>query len=52
MIWFPAKVLVGGVPADEVVRAVIIMGVWFVVTVVVNRLLWRAGLRRFSSMGA
>lgn len=52
MIWFPAKVLVGGVPADEVVRAVIIMGVWFVVAVVVNRLLWRAGLRRFSSMGA
>jgi ABC-2 type transport system permease protein len=52
MIWFPCKVLMGTVGNAELLKAAMVMGAWFVVVVVVNRLLWRAGLRRFSAMGA
>lgn len=52
MIWFPARVLLGDVAPGDIGRAALVMGAWFVVAVVVNRVLWRAGLRRFSSMGA
>ena len=52
MIGFPCQVLLGGVPAADIARALLIMGGWFAAAVVANRLLWRAGLRRFSAMGA
>jgi ABC-2 type transport system permease protein len=52
MVWLPCRVLIGDVPATDVVRAVSVLLGWCVVFVVVNRILWRAGLRRFSAMGA
>ncbi len=52
LIWFPAKVLMGTVSTAELAQAAAIMSGWFVAVVVANRLLWRAGLRRFSAMGA
>jgi ABC-2 type transport system permease protein len=45
-------VLIGGVPPDEIARAVAVLFGWAAVFFVVNRLLWRAGLRRFSAMGS
>jgi ABC-2 type transport system permease protein len=52
LIWFPSRLLLGGVDGAAVLRAFVTMGAWFAACVVVNRLLWRAGLRRFSAMGA
>lgn len=52
MLWLPCRVLVGGVPPAEVARAVVVLLAWAAVFFVANRLLWRAGLRRFSAMGA
>jgi len=52
MLWLPCRVLVGGVPVAEVARAVAVLVGWGAFFLVVNRLLWRAGLRRFSAMGA
>ncbi len=52
MIGFPCQVVLGGVSDAEVVRALLIMSGWFAAAVIVNRVLWRAGLRRFSAMGA
>jgi ABC-2 type transport system permease protein len=40
------------VPPAEVARAVVVLLAWAAVFFVANRLLWRAGLRRFSAMGA
>ena len=52
MIWFPCKVLMGMATHAELLQATLVMSGWFTVAVVANRLLWRAGLRRFSAMGA
>jgi ABC-2 type transport system permease protein len=52
MMWLPCRVLLGGVPPAEVARAVAVLAGWCIVLFVVNRVLWRAGLRRFSAMGA
>lgn len=52
MMWLPCRVLIGGVPPDEIARAVAVLFGWAAVFFVVNRLLWRAGLRRFSAMGS
>jgi ABC-2 type transport system permease protein len=52
MVWLPCRVLLGDVPTVDVVRAVSVLLGWCVVFVVANRILWRAGLRRFSAMGA
>ncbi len=52
LIWFPCRVLLGDVDGAQIARAFLTMGAWFTVFVVINRVLWRAGLRRFSAMGA
>lgn len=51
MIWLPARLLVGGVELD-LVRAALVCGGWLVVLTLINRVVWRRGLRRHSSMGA
>jgi len=52
MLWLPARVLTGSVPLDELGRGVVVMLGWGLGFLVLNRVLWRLGLRRFSSMGA
>lgn len=52
LIYFPCRVLLGGVSVDELLRGSLVIVGWFVVFFVANRLLWRAGLRRFSAMGS
>ena len=52
MIWLPARALMGDVDPALLSRGLIVMASWFVVFVVLNRVLWRLGLRRYSSMGA
>lgn len=51
MIWLPARLLVGGVDLDLGRAALVCLG-WLVALVVLNRVVWRRGLRRHSSMGA
>jgi ABC-2 type transport system permease protein len=50
LIDFPASLLVG-LPVD-IVRGFISMIGWILLLLVINRLLWRAGLKRYSGMGA
>ena len=52
MLWLPARVLTGAVDIDVITRGVVVMLAWSVGFLVLNRILWRAGLRRYSSMGA
>ncbi|NPA80462.1 MAG: multidrug ABC transporter permease [Thermotogae bacterium] len=50
MIDFPVRILLGG--EVELARGLTVMGVWFVVLLLLNRLLWRLGLAKYSAMGA
>ncbi|MBR8837091.1 MAG: ABC-2 family transporter protein [Stigonema ocellatum SAG 48.90 = DSM 106950] len=50
LIDFPASLIVG-LPVD-VVRGFLAMVGWFLVFLVLNRWLWRRGLRQYSGMGA
>lgn len=50
MIYFPASILVG-LPND-LGRSLLIMLGWIAIFVVLNRWLWRLGLKQYSGMGA
>jgi ABC-2 type transport system permease protein len=51
LIWVPARLIVGGTDID-VARAALVCGAWFLGLLVVNRLVWARGLKRFSAQGA
>jgi ABC-2 type transport system permease protein len=50
VVYFPVTVLLGG--DVDVARGLVVMSAWTAVFFLVQRVLWRAGLRRYSSMGA
>lgn len=50
LVNFPARLLVG--LETDLLRSFMILGAWMVVFFVLNRLLWRLGLRQYSGMGA
>jgi ABC-2 type transport system permease protein len=50
LIYFPATILIGR--SSNVVQGLLVMCGWATVFWVVNRWLWRRGLRRYSGMGA
>jgi ABC-2 type transport system permease protein len=56
MLYLPAKALMGDLDAldggNAIVRGCAVMACWFFAFLVLNRVLWRRGLRRYSSMGA
>jgi len=50
LIYFPAELLVGN--DVNIVRGFGVMLAWTAAFFILNRLLWRAGLKRYSAMGA
>ncbi|MEM1108773.1 MAG: ABC-2 family transporter protein [Planctomycetota bacterium] len=50
MVWLPASLLAGG--EVDVLRGFATLAGWIVVLWVVNRWLWRKGLKHYSAMGA
>ncbi|MEL6937589.1 MAG: ABC-2 family transporter protein [Cyanobacteria bacterium J06598_1] len=50
LIYFPASLLIG-LPVN-LLRGLLVMVGWEVIFLVVNRMLWRAGLQHYSGMGA
>ncbi|MEO1236087.1 MAG: ABC-2 family transporter protein [Planctomycetota bacterium] len=50
MVWLPATLLAGG--EVDLVRGFGTLAVWIALLWVVNRWLWRRGLRHYSAMGA
>lgn len=51
IIGFPASILAQGLPAGEIMRGLALQIVWIAILVVVHRLLWRQGIRRFGAVG-
>ena len=50
LVYFPASILIG-LPVD-LFRGLCIMLGWGAIALIVNRMLWRAGLKHYSGMGA
>jgi len=51
LIYLPSQLLIGA-PVENLGRGVLIMAGWGLIFTVIYRLLWRAGLKHFSAMGA
>ena len=49
---FPVELALGRVPADQILLGFALQGVWLCVAVVLLRVLWAAGIRQYSSVGA
>ncbi|GIW33960.1 MAG: multidrug ABC transporter permease [Meiothermus sp.] len=52
LVYFPAALFAGLPVTGSVAQGFLVLGVWFAVFWIINRWLWRKGLRQFSGMGA
>lgn len=50
MFWFPAKLLVDG--DVDIAKGFAVIAAWLVIVYIINRWLWKKGLRHYSAMGA
>ena len=51
LAYFPANVLLGKITGAELVRGLCIEAVWVAAMLLIARLVFRAGLRRYSGFG-
>lgn len=51
-IWFPAEVLMGRISGSTLLSGLLWQAGWILAAVVVFQFLWRAGLKRYSAVGA
>lgn len=49
---FPVELLLGRVPADQIVSGFAMQIVWLAAAVCLFRLMWRAGIKQYSAVGA
>jgi ABC-2 type transport system permease protein len=50
--YFPIQLILGRLPAEVIVRDFVLGVVWFGIALALFQLVWRAGLKRFSAVGA
>lgn len=50
-LFFPIKVYLGNLSEHETFEGLVIQMIWFVLITILAKLLWRKGIRRFSSVG-
>lgn len=51
LAWFPAAIMLGRVPEADLPRELLIQFVWVLALLAANRIVFRAGLRRYSAFG-
>jgi ABC-2 type transport system permease protein len=51
MVGFPVEILTGQIASAEVATGFAIQAAWLIVAVVIYRLVWRSGLKRYSAIG-
>jgi ABC-2 type transport system permease protein len=52
MVAFPVELLIGRLTPEEALRGMVVQIVWLGLSFLLLRLIWRAGLRRYSAVGA
>jgi ABC-2 type transport system permease protein len=50
--YFPIQLILNKLPAEVVARDFAMSAVWFVVALALFQAVWRAGVKRFSAVGA
>ena len=51
-IYFPIELILGKLPPDVIARDFGLQVVWFLIALVLFRLVWSRGVKRFSAVGA
>jgi ABC-2 type transport system permease protein len=51
MVGFPVEVLTGQINSVEAATGFVIQAAWLIVAVVIYRVVWRSGLKRYSAIG-
>jgi len=51
-IYFPVQLVLGRLTLGEIYQGFLMGGIWFAVTLVLFRWVWREGVKRFSAVGA
>ncbi len=51
MVGFPVEVLTGHMASTEMMTGFIIQAAWLIVAVLLYRMVWRSGLKRYSAIG-
>jgi ABC-2 type transport system permease protein len=51
-LYFPVQIIMNKLAPDEIARGFALQALWTVILALVFRLQWRAGLRRYSAVGA
>jgi len=51
MVGFPVEVLTGQIATENVLTGFIIQAAWLIVAVLLYRVVWRSGLKRYSAIG-
>jgi ABC-2 type transport system permease protein len=52
LLFFPIQLILGRLPPDVIARGFVLEMVWFGISLVCFQLVWRAGVKRFSAVGA
>ena len=51
MVGFPVDVLTGQIDPANLLTSFIIQAAWLIAAIVIYRLVWRSGLKRYSAIG-
>ena len=52
LTYFPIQLILNRLPPEMILRNFILGGIWFTIALVGFQLVWRAGVKRFSAVGA
>jgi ABC-type uncharacterized transport system permease subunit len=51
-LYFPVQLILGNVPMEQAMLNMGLLTVWVIIAYFVFRLVWRAGVKKFSAVGA
>ncbi|MFN8706256.1 MAG: ABC transporter permease [Planctomyces sp.] len=51
LAYFPTAIILGKIPQDRVVHELCVQAAWVLVLLIINRIAWNRGVRRYSAFG-
>ncbi len=51
MIGFPVEVILGKLNQDEIIKGLIIQLTWIILVVIIHQIIWKRGIKHYSSVG-
>ncbi len=50
--YFPIELILNKLPPEVIARDFLMSGIWLILSLVIFQIVWRAGIKRFSAVGA